>query len=159
MVTNSDAYIVRAALGAVILVRITKANTKAVAGELNPGLGQGRHSTPWDGRVLVGRRSIVSCYCWAVAGRHTGGEGTHYLPVKGSIAGEANIALRPIRIHLLAITAGGILQRLSRCQEVPLPRSSHQIYDIWSSALRLGAREGTWLSYFMLKWQVEFCNK
>ena len=53
MVTNSDAYIVRAALGAVILVRITKANTKAVAGELNPGPGQGDNSTPWYGRVLV----------------------------------------------------------------------------------------------------------
>ena len=93
MVTDSDAHIVRAALWAVILVRTTKANTKAVTSELNSRPGQGRHSTPWDGRVLVGGRAIVSCYCWAVAGRHTGGEGTHGLPVKVSIASEANIAL------------------------------------------------------------------
>ena len=53
MVTDSDANIVRAALGAVILVRITKANTKTVTGELNPGPGQGDNSTPWYGRVLV----------------------------------------------------------------------------------------------------------
>ena len=112
MVTNSDAYIVRAALGAVILVRITKANTEAVAGELNPGPGQGGHTSPGGGWVLVGGRAIVSCYCWAIAGRHTGGEGTRRedFPVQGSIAGEADIALQPIWVHLLAITAGGILQ-------------------------------------------------
>ena len=110
MATDSDAHVVRAALGAVILVRTTKANTKAVTSELNPWPGQGRHSTPRDGRVLVGGRAIISCYCWAVAGSNTGGEGTHRLPVKVSIAGEADIALQPIWVHLLAITAGGILQ-------------------------------------------------
>ena len=67
MVTDSDAHIVRAALGAVILVRITKANTKTVTSELNPGPGQGDNSTPWYGRVLVGGRAVVCCDCRTVA--------------------------------------------------------------------------------------------
>ena len=71
MVTNSDAHIVRTALGAVILVRIAKANTKTVAGELNPGPCQGDNSTPWYGRVLIGGGAVICYNCRAVAGRNT----------------------------------------------------------------------------------------
>ena len=110
MVTHTDSHIVRAALWSVILAGVATADAEAVACELNPTPGQGGYSTPWDGWVLVGGGAVVCCNCRAVAGRHTGGEGTHHLPLQGGIAGETDIALRPVWVHFLAIAACGILQ-------------------------------------------------
>ena len=58
---HADADVIGAALGAIVLVGTSEADAEAVAGELDPGVGQGGHASPGDGRVLepnlIGKRS------------------------------------------------------------------------------------------------------
>ena len=54
LIAHADAHVVWAALGGVVLVGAAGAHPEAVAGELDPGPGQGGHPSPRNVRRLGG---------------------------------------------------------------------------------------------------------
>ena len=62
LIADADAHVVWAALGGVVLVGAAGAHPEAVAGELDPGPGQGGHPSPGNVRRLGGISILLGKY-------------------------------------------------------------------------------------------------